>query len=65
MKEISPPMILTAILLIGNGVGFWGTGHSVLVIADLFVAIYLLWNSVRIVRDDDDLPPPQHPLVGA
>lgn len=44
MKAISPPMIITAILLIINA--FSLVDHPVLMFFDLAAAVYLLWNSV-------------------
>lgn len=48
MISISPPMILTALLLIFNA--FALVGHPILMFFDLAAAAWLVWNS--IIRHD-------------
>jgi len=44
MIVIAPPMIVTALLLIVSA--FALDGHPILTTLDLFLAAYLLWNSI-------------------
>lgn len=45
MILISPPMIITAILLIFNA--FALTDRPILMFLDLAAAVYILWNSIH------------------
>jgi len=44
MIAVAPPMIISATLLIFSA--FALVDHPVLTVLDIFVALYLLWNSI-------------------